>query len=372
MTDNPSIALIHDWLVTMRGGEKALEALCELYPGARLCTLVHRQGSCSEVIEAMDIRTSPIQDLPYGIDHYQYYLPLFPTAVRTFNLKNFDIVISSSHAAAKGVRVSSTSLHFCYCYTPMRYIWDQYESYFGKGRAPWPQRLAMRMMLGPLRRWDLGTARKVDYFIAISRNVQERIKRIYRRESLVIYPPVDVGRFSLSGRDDGYFLVVSALVPYKRVDLAVEAFNDLGARLLVIGTGPELKRLQSRAKKNIEFLGWVSEGELPGYYAGARALIFPGEEDFGIVPVEAMACGKPVIAYGRGGALETVTDGVSGILFTEQTRESLTFAVKRLDSLRLDAAAVRSGALRFDVPVFKERLSRFVQDEWQQFLIRRG
>lgn len=371
MVDTPTIALIHDWLVTMRGGERALEAMCELYPDARLCTLVHREGSCSETIEAMDIRTSPIQDLPFGLDHYQYYLPLFPAAIRTFNLKNFDIVISSSHAAAKGVRVSSHALHFCYCYTPMRYIWDQYDAYFGPGRAALPLRLAMRMMLRPLRRWDVGTARKVDYFIAISANVQERIKRIYHRESIVIYPPVDVQRFSASERDEGYFLVVSALVPYKRVDLAVEAFNGLGEKLLVIGTGSEQKRLQARAKKNIEFLGWVGEEALPSYYAGCRALVFPGEEDFGIVPVEAMACGKPVIAYGRGGALETVVDRKTGLLFREPSAESLREAVRSLASLPVDPAAIRAEALRFDAPRFKERLSRFVQDEWQQFLVRR-
>ena len=371
MTDKPSIALIHDWLVTMRGGERALEAMCELYPDARLCTLVHRKGSCSGTIESMDIRTSPIQDLPFGLSHYQYYLPLFPAAIRTFNLSKFDIVISSSHAAAKGVRVSSKALHFCYCYTPMRYIWDQYDAYFGPGRAPLPSRLAMRLMLGPLRRWDVQTARKVDYFIAISRNVQERIRRIYRRESVVIYPPVDVGRFSASDRDDGYFLVVSALVPYKRVDLAVEAFNSLGEKLLVIGTGPELKHLQSMAKKNIEFLGWVGEEALPRYYQGCRALIFPGEEDFGIVPVEAMASGKPVIAYGKGGALETVIEGKTGLLFREQTAEGLREAVKKLPSLSTDPPAIRAESLRFDAPRFKERLAEFIQDEWQQFLIRR-
>ncbi|MBI4811234.1 MAG: glycosyltransferase [Ignavibacteriales bacterium] len=347
-----NIALIHDWLVSMRGGEKVFEVLCELFPSADVFTLVHKKGSLSPSIERMNIKTSFIQHIPNAMNRYQYYLPFYPTAIERFNLDEYDLVISSSHAAAKGVRTRREALHICYCHTPMRYIWDQYEQYFGKGRASWITRSAMSLSLGYLRRWDVESAKRVNYFIANSRNVRERIQRIYHQDSQVIYPPVDVERFSVSTRDEGYYLVVSALVPYKRIDIAVEAFNQLGEKLVVIGTGAEEKRLKSLAKKNIEFLGWVGDAELQKYYASCRAIVFPGEEDFGIVPVEGMSCGKPVIAFSKGGALETVIEGKTGLFFNEQEAESLAKRIKEIVKFEFEPSQIKAHVQQFDKMIF--------------------
>src|SRR5258706_6450635 len=227
MGSNRKVALVHDWLVGMRGGEKVLELLCELFPNATLFTLVHRPGTVSSVIERLPIRTSYIQRLPFGRRHYRYFLPLFPSAARGLDARDFDLVISSSHAAAKGVRVGRGAIHICYCHTPMRYIWDQYPHYFGPGRAPFVIRAGMKLILGSLRRWDVATSANVGHFVANSRNVRERIRRLYNRDATVIYPPVDVRRFPLSLADEGVYLIVSALVPYKRIDIAVEAVTKL-------------------------------------------------------------------------------------------------------------------------------------------------
>jgi len=362
-----NIAIVHDWMVSMRGGEKVLEVLCELFPEATLFTIVHRKEHLSEVIEKMKIKTSFIQNLPLSKTHYQYYLPIFPTAIEQFNLSEFDLVISSSHAAAKGVNVKTDVLHICYCHTPMRYIWDQYEQYFRKGSASFITRTAMRLSLNYLRKWDVETAKRVNKFVANSRNVQERISRIYNRDSDVIHPPVDVDRFQLSVKDEGYYLIVSALVPYKRIDLAIDTFNHFGERLIVIGSGSEEQKLKTRAKKNIEFLGWASDEDIQKYYSGCHALIFPGEEDFGIVPVEAMACGKPVVGLGNGGLLETVIDPQTGIFFNEQKVESVMDAIKRLNKILFDPKAIREHARKFDRVKCKEKLQRFIQMQWNDF-----
>ncbi len=354
------VALVHDWLVGMRGGEKVFELLCELFPRATIFTLVHTRGSVSPSIERLPIRTSLIQHLPFGRSHYRYFLPLFPAAARGLDTRSFRWVISSSHAAAKGVRIGRGAVHVCYCHTPMRYIWDQYSNYFGPGRASLPVRAAMSAIVGGLRSWDVSTAANVGHFIANSRAVQERIRRLYNRESTVIHPPVDLRRFGESGGDGEFFLVVSALVPYKRIDLAVEALSSRGERLVIVGSGPEEKRLRSIAGKNVEFRGWVSEGELAECYARSKALIFPGEEDFGIAPVEAMACGKPVIAYSRGGALETVVEGRTGMFFKEQSAASLLDAVMRFERISFDSSAIRSHAGQFGREICKERLVKYL------------
>lgn len=366
MNGNPKIALVHDWLTGMRGGEKVLEVLCELFPDATLFTLVHRGGSASETIERMNIKTSFIQYLPAGISHYQHYLPLYPAAAKNLNLRGFDLVISSSHAAAKAVTVTPGSMHICYCHTPMRYIWDQYEEYFSKEQASLAARLAMKIILGYLREWDKRTAQRVDYFIANSMNVQERIKRIYDRDSFVIYPPVDMNRFSVSGNDKGFYLIVSALVPYKRVDIAVEAFRRSGEPLVIIGKGSEGARLQSLSSGNITFRAWADDHELSDYYRDCKALIFPGVEDFGIVPLEAMASGKPVIAYKKGGLVETVADGETGIFFDQQTPESLTDAVGRFKKMAFDPARIRAHAIQFDRPIFKKRIENYIRERWEE------
>jgi glycosyltransferase involved in cell wall biosynthesis len=316
----------------------------------------------SPAIERLPIRTSFIQRLPFGRRHYRYFLPLFPPAARGLDAREFDLVISSSHAAAKGVRVGNDAMHICYCHTPMRYIWDQYGQYFGPGRAPLAVRAGMRLMLGYLRRWDVETASHVRHFIANSRNVQERISRIYHRDSTVIYPPVDLRRFPLSLSHDGSYLIVSALVPYKRIDIAVEAFTALNKRLVIVGSGPEEKRLRSLAGPNVEFKGWAPEAELGGYFARCRALVFPSEEDFGIAPVEAMACGKPVIAFAAGGALETVSAHLTGIFFKGQHAAPLAEAVRRFEGMTFDPDAIRNHASGFSRELCKSRLQSFITD----------
>jgi glycosyltransferase involved in cell wall biosynthesis len=353
------IAIVHDWLTGMRGGEKVLEVLCELFPDATLFTLRYNKNSVSPTIEKMKIKTSVIQHLPKSESRYQYYLPLMPFAIERFDLSEYDLIISSSHAVAKGVKVRKGSLHICYCHTPMRYIWDQFENYFGKDKSGFLARTAMRFFRKRLQRWDVESSGKVNYFIANSKNVQERIKRIYHRDSDVIYPPVEASRFKVSARHVGYFLIVSALVPYKRIDIAVEAFNELGEKLIIVGIGSEMEKLKRIAKHNIEFHGWAGDAKIAEYYSGCKALIFPGEEDFGIVPLEAMASGKPVIAFAKGGALETVVENQTGIFFKEQTKESLIDTVNRFDSEKFNADDIHRNALKFDREIFRDRLKEY-------------
>jgi glycosyltransferase involved in cell wall biosynthesis len=369
MRSDLKIALVHDWLTGMRGGEKVLEALCELYPQAPLFTLVHNPGSVAPVIEARKIHTSFIDRLPLKAKRYRNYLPLFPRAIEAFDFSEYDLILSTSHAVAKGARPRPGALHICYCHTPMRYVWELYDQYFGPGRGNLLTRAAMSYFAPRLRSWDVATSGRVHAFAANSRNVAERIRRYYDRSAQVIYPPVNTAQFTVSENDDGYYLIVSALVPYKRVDLAVEAFNRTGDRLLVVGTGPEMNNLASAAAKNIEFLGWQSDSELPKLYARCRALIFPGIEDFGIVPLEAMASGKPVVAFAMGGALETVVDdprSPTGVFFQRQTPEALIDALTRLRQLKLDPHAIRAHAERFDRGTFRENYRKYVEQVLDQ------
>ncbi len=358
----------------MRGGERCLEAFCELFPNADLFTLLHVPGSVSPVIEGRRITTSFIQRLPGAADRYRSLLPLFPFAIERFDLRGYDLILSSSHCVAKGVRVPSGTLHLSYCFTPMRYVWDLYDDYFG-ARTAWPVRLLMPPVAAVLRRWDRATAARVHHFVAISRFVADRIARCYGRAAEVIYPPVDVQRFRLSDESGEFYLIVSALTPYKRVDLAVEAANRLGFRLLVVGSGPEERRLKALAGPTVEFLGWRSDQEVAELYGRCRALLFPGIEDFGIVPLEAMASGKPAIAFGRGGVLETVVpwepgnDATTGFLFAEQTVDALVDAVRRFEANghRLNPKTLRAHAEAFDRPLFKERIAAWVARRWEEF-----
>jgi glycosyltransferase involved in cell wall biosynthesis len=346
------MAIVHEWFTGMRGGEKCVEALCELFPDASLFTLVHRRGSVSPTLERMPLTTSFIQHLPFAAKHYRHYLPLFPLAVRRFDLREFECVISSHHCVAKGVRTAPHTLHLCYCYTPMRYLWDQYDEYFGPGRSGLATRLGMRLLRRPLRRWDVATASNPHAFIAISEHVRRRIGSIYRRSADVVYPPVDTGFYGLSLLNEGWLLMVSALVPYKRVDLAIAACNATGERLVIAGDGPDMARLRALAGPTVSFTGWVSDDEIRELYGRCAAVLFPGEEDFGIVPLEAMASGKPVVAFARGGALETVLEGPSlstGVLFSQQTVPSLADALRRFRARRFDPqkndAGIHHGAL---------------------------
>ncbi len=358
----------------MRGGEKVLEALCELFPDSEIFTLVHIKGSVSEIIENRPIHTSFIQHLPLVKKKYRTYLPLFPTAVEQLDLRPFDLVLSSSHCVAKGAMPRPGVKHICYCHTPMRYVWDLYGEYFGKERLHGISRWIVPLIASYLRTWDAASAPRVDLFVANSAHVKERIRRYYARDAEVVHPPVDTGRTFLSTRDDGYFLVVSAFAPYKRVDMAIEAFNRTGEKLVIVGSGQEEKRLKKIARPNIEFAGWVDSDHLGEYYAGCRALIFPGEEDFGIVPVEAQCYGKPVIAFGRGGVLETVRGlwadaSVSGkagkhtgLFFRSQTPGHIMDSVRTFSGMSFDPSRIREHALQFDRKKFKLKMSRLIAE----------
>jgi len=363
----PRVALVHDWLTGMRGGERCLEVFCELFPAADLYTLLHVPGSASPAIERRRIVTSFIQRLPQAERRYRHYLPLFPAAVRGFDLRGYDLVLSSSHAVAKSVRVPAGALHVCYCFTPMRYVWDLYDDYFGPRSGP-AARLLMPPVAAWLRRWDRRTAAGVQHFVAISRFVADRIRRTYGRDADVIHPPVDVSRFRLDESPGDFYLVVSALTPYKRVDLAVGACRRLGRRLVVVGTGPEEGRLRGLAGSTVELLGWRDDAAVAELYAGCRALLFPPLEDFGITPLEAMAAGRPVIAFGRGGARETVVppgegEAPTGLFFERQTVEDLVDAIRRFESgaVTFEPKALRRRAEAFDRPLFKERVDAYLR-----------
>ncbi|MEW5798138.1 MAG: glycosyltransferase [Bacteroidota bacterium] len=364
-----NVALVHDWLTGMRGGEKCLEVLCELYPDAPIYTLLHNKGAMSPIIESKRIVTSFIDSLPGKETKYRSYLPLFPLAIEQFDFSGYDLVISTSHAVVKGAKVRKDALHICYCHTPMRYVWEMYDEYFGKDKAGIAVRSAMTLFRPYLQWWDVHTADRVHYYVANSENVRKRIKRHYNRDAEVIFPPVDTDQFTLSTKNDGYYLMVTALVPYKRVDLAIQVFNSLGENLLIVGKGTETEKLKSIAKSNIEFLGWQSDEQLAQLYAGCKALIFPGEEDFGIVPLEAMACGKPVVAYGKGGALETVMDGTTGFFFYEQTPGSLLEAIKKTNASKFDPHEIRNHALRFSRSIYKQKMKEFIGEKVRQHLL---
>ena len=363
------VAIIHDWLTGMRGGERCLEIFCQLFPRADLYTLLHIPGSVSTVIEGMAIRTSFVQNLPFSKRGYRKYLPLFPLAIESFNLKGYDLVLSCSHCVAKGVIPSPEGLHISYVLTPMRYAWDMYGEYFGETRSR-----MIPIFIHYLRMWDVTSSQRVDRFLCISRHVENRIRTFYRREADVIHPPVETNRFRLREQKENFFLIVSSLVPYKRIDLAIEAFNRLKFPLKVIGSGPEEKKLRSMAQSNVEFLGWLPDEAIAECYSKCRALIFPGEEDFGIVPLEAMASGRPVIAYGKGGALETVIahdrpggfkEGPpTGLFFGDPKIDSLIAAIEEFGRMEreFDPLAIRSHAMKWDTEIFKETIKGKISD----------
>jgi len=358
------VAIVHDWLTGRRGGEKVLELLLELYPEATIFTLLHLPGSAGSSIEAHPIRTSFIQKLPLVERHYRWYLPLFPRAIESLDLSGFDLVLSSSHCAAKGAIAPKGALHICYCHTPMRYVWDRFGDYFGRG---WKARLLYGPAARRLRRWDRNSASRVDHFIANSHYVASRIRDYYGREvDAVIPPPVDTGYYTPAPDGDSaaaaepYFLVVSALVPYKRIELALEAFRGRAETLLVVGTGPSRGRIEAIAPKNVRLLGWLPDEELRRLYRGCRATILPGVEDFGIVPLEAIACGAPVVAYGEGGALDTVKDGETGAFFREPTAASLSHAIDRVSGLRFNKESLRNWALGFSRERFLTQMREFI------------
>lgn len=361
----PRVVLVHDWLTGMRGGEKVLEMLCEAYPGADLLTLFHVPHSVSPAIERLRPRTSILQHLP-GIRHfYRYCLPLFPTVIEQFDLDKYDLVISTSHCAAKAVVKTGRARHLCYCFTPMRYAWDQFDAYFDQERVGTLANRALRPMLAGLARWDAATAGRVDRYVAISQHVASRIRRYYNRDALVIYPPVDTGFYCPDGTTpENFLLIVSALVPYKRIEVAIDASQLSGLPLRIAGQGPERDRLMKFAadrNASVEFLGPVRNEEIRDLYRRATAVLLPGEEDFGIVPVEAQACGRPVIALARGGALETVVDGVTGVLVHEATPEAFAAGIARARQIPFDPAVIRAHAVKFDASVFARSIQTTIE-----------
>jgi glycosyltransferase involved in cell wall biosynthesis len=356
--ENHRVVLVHDWLTGMRGGEKVLESLCRLFPAAELVTLVHKPGSVSSLIADRRIRTSFVQWLPQATRRYRHYLPLFPTAVECLDLDDADLVVSTSHCAAKAVVAPGRAVHVCYCHSPMRYAWDQFEAYFGPARLGASGSAAVRPVMNWLARWDRATANRVDHFVANSRFVAGRIERYYNRRASVLYPPVDTRFFTPGdGLRGPYFLVVSALVPYKRIEIAIGAAQQMGARLKIVGTGPDEAALRARAGSGVEFLGALSPEDLRAAYRGATALVLPAEEDFGIAPVESMACGRPVVALGRGGATETVVHGVTGWLVETASTAAFADAMAEADRRALDPAPIVAHAAGFSVDHFESGLS---------------
>jgi glycosyltransferase involved in cell wall biosynthesis len=357
------VALVHDWLTGMRGGEKVLLSLARLFPDAPIFTLLHVKGSLAAELEAREIRTTFVQRLPGLERRYRHYLPLFPAAVARMDLRGFDLVISSSHCVAKGARAPKGALHLCYCHTPMRYVWDRYDDYFGRGRLGWPARWIVPGVAEALRAWDIVTAGGVDAFAANSGYVAARIRRYYGRGSCVIPPPVDTEFFTPGdGAPGRYDLVVSALAPYKRLELVLDAYRGTGRALRIVGTGPEDAALRRRAPPEAEFLGHVSDEALRDLYRGCRALLLPGVEDFGIAPLEAMACGRPALVYAEGGAMESVVPGETGLLFHQPSAAALRAAVDCLDTLRFNTATLRARAEAVSRRSFEARFRDFVAE----------
>jgi glycosyltransferase involved in cell wall biosynthesis len=353
------VAIVHDWLNQMGGAEGVLEVLLDLFPGAPVYTSIYWPERMPPAYRQWDIRTTWVDRLPGVHRHHQPFLPLYPLAFGGLTLRGYDLVISNKSAFCLGVHTSPGTRHLCYCLTPTRFIWD-FDGYVAREQMGRSARWLVKPLLGWLRRWERRAADRVSSFVAISGEVKGRIQRFYGRESDVVHPPVNTGRFAPAGDHEGFFLIVSRLIPYKRIDLAVRAFSELGLPLWIAGEGRDRASLEDAAGPTIRFLGRVTDADLPGLVARCRAFVFPGLEDFGIAPVEAMAAGRPVIAYAGGGALESVVEGITGKLFAEQTPDSLAGAVRGFRDSDYDPAAIRAHAQKFDSRVFKARLRALV------------
>lgn len=363
------VALIHDHLAQDGGAEKVLKVLCEIFPEAPIYTLLYEPKNASKNFKDREIKTSIIQRLPGGVKHYKWYLPFMPLAVEFFDLSDYDLVISDASAFAKGVITSTETLHICYCHTPTRYLWSDTHQYINELKYNKYLKKVISLMLSSLRRWDRLAADRVDAYIANSRFIAERIKKYYRRDSTVIYPPVEINQFSISQAVGDYYLIGGRLAPYKRVDIVVEACVRTGKKLKIFGDGIDLPRLKSLAAGhgNIEFLGRVDDQAKAELYRNCLAFFNPQEEDFGITAVEAMASGRPVIALSRGGARETVINHVTGEFFHEQTAEAIEQLLKRFDPAKYDPEAIRRHAQQFSYERFKGEIKRFIEQEYYNF-----
>jgi len=368
--EEPRIAITHHWLTSLGGAEKVLFELHRMYPNAPIYTAAYIPKKFPELADAQ-VRTTFLQKIPFIKYKHQLFPIFLGTPFKTFDMSGYDIVISSDAAEAKYVRTGPNTLHICYCHTPVRYYWTDYEWRLRNlpfGKLNWLARIGYPMLVGTLRKIDYRASQRVDVFVANSLHIKQRIKQYYHRDSTVIYPGIEtkaLAKEKAGVRD--YYLIVGRQVASKRLDVAIDAFNELGLPLKIVGTGEEIKRLRPRAKRNIEFLGFVSLDERNKLFAGAKAFIFPPEEDFGMVPVEAMAAGTPVIAFNRGGAPEYVVDGKTGLLFSEQTGDSLAKAVRRFETMQFDEDYIREQAAQFDVSVFREKFGSFVDEQWQKF-----
>lgn len=359
------VALVHDHLVQDGGAEKVLLALQEIFPNAPTYTLLYDPKRVSKEFAKKEIRTSFLQKIPFALKKYQWLLPLMPAATESHDLSGFDVVISSSSAFAKGIITKPGTLHVCYCHTPTRYLWSDTHSYVQELNANRLTKALLPILLNRLRVWDRLSSDRVDRFIANSRTVAERIKKYYARDSEIIYPPVEIEKFSVANKPGTYFLAGGRLVSYKRFDLIIQAFNRLGLPLKIFGDGPLSKEYRKQARSNITFVGKVSDAEKAELYKGAIAFIHPQEEDFGITALESMAAGRPVIAYGVGGALETVVPGVTGEFFGDQEWEELAATIIRFNPSAYDPKTIRAHAETFDTSVFKRRIASFVSESWK-------
>jgi glycosyltransferase involved in cell wall biosynthesis len=357
------LAIVHDWLTGMRGGEKALDVLCERFPDAELFTLVHVRGSVSPAIERLRPHTSFVQRLPLVKHLYRHYLPLFPTAIEQFSFDRFDRIVSLSHCCAKSIVHPGNVPHLCYCLTPMRYAWDQFDAYFGPARVGRIGSAVMRPVMAHLARWDRATAGRADRYVAISHYVAGRIRRYYNREAIVVYPPVDTDFFHPDNTvPERFALVVSALVPYKRLDLAIAGCRLARVPLKIVGDGPERAALERAAGSEVEFLGRLPNEDVRGLYRRAAVTLLPGEEDFGIVPLEAQACGRPVVALGRGGALETVKPGETGALVDNQSPEAFADAIAAAVDREFDSVTIRRHAEQFSRARFGDQMAALIAE----------
>ncbi len=359
-------ALVYDWLVTIGGGEKTLEAIYERFPVPIFTLVHHRKAMAQTALAQAEVRSSFLQKIPFSTSCYRYLLPFFPSAIEQFDLKDYDLILSTSHAVAKGVLTHSGQLHLCYCLTPMRYAWDLSHQYL-QALGPLQKTLA-RIALHRMRNWDIASLNRVDHFAAISHYIARRIKKIYGRDSEVIYPPVDTDKIPFQEAKEDFYLTVSRLVPYKKIDLIVEAFSQIPhKRLVVIGEGPEMNKIKQKAGKNIEILGHQSDQVVRDYMKKARGFLFAAEEDFGIVVVEAQAAGTPVIAYGQGAALETVIEKKTGLFFDAQTVESLLKTLSQFEQHNFDPSAIRQHAQSFNKLRFQREFQDFVTRKLRDF-----
>ncbi|TVY09791.1 glycosyltransferase [Paenibacillus cremeus] len=353
------IALVHDYLNQYGGAERVLECFMDMFPDSPVFTVISDLNKMPQRFKEADIRSSFIQNIPFSKNQYKKMLTLFPIAVEQMDLRGYDLVLSSSSAFAKGIITRADQIHVCYCHTPMRYIWDLYHQYMDEISNP-VFRTVLPYMLHKIRIWDQMNAQRVDRFISNSHNVARRIQKYYNRESQVIHPPVSFSHLREASSSEDFFLIVSRLIPYKRIDLVIEAFNKLNRPLVIIGDGYDRNRLMKMAGPHIQMLGYQSDAVIQEYYAKCKAFILAGEEDFGITPLEAQAHGKPVIAFGKGGALETVVEGKTGLFFREQTIESLIEAITKLEMLIINSKQIHMHAMSFNEDRFKVEIRNFI------------